>query len=27
VRAEDGEELTLVHDRELDRWERPREKD
>ena len=27
VRTDDGEELTLVHDREIDRWERPREKD
>lgn len=27
VRTEEGEELTLVHDRALDRWERPRERD
>lgn len=27
VRSEDGEELTLVHDRGLDRWERNRERE
>ncbi len=27
VQNEDGEELTLVHDRALDRWERQRERD
>ncbi len=27
VRTDDGEELTLVHDRVVDRWERHRERD